>query len=154
MTGRFAALSSLYGWQAKARLTTQRFIMRTAASRSTHGQNRAVTHKKGRPADRAALYVPGHSRAVAITNYLVSFDVIASFDDIIASLDIIASFDIIAPSVAVMLSVAIASPSLAVISLTMALSVVVSVFGEQAEIISAAPAIIEPATTLEMSARI
>jgi len=88
---------------------------------------------------------------------IASFDdIIASFDDIMASFDdIIASFEAIAPSVAVMLSVAIASiDSFDDISLTMALSVVVSVFGEQAEIIRAAPAIIEPATTLEMSARI
>ncbi|MFA5990022.1 MAG: hypothetical protein WC803_10505 [Sphingomonas sp.] len=91
---------------------------------------------------------------------IASFDAIASFEDIMASFeaiasfeDIMASFDAIAPSVAVMLSVAIASvPIAAFSSVTVAFSVVAA--GVQAEIRSAAPAIIEPATTLEMSARI
>ncbi|MBX9860803.1 MAG: hypothetical protein K2Y20_14635, partial [Sphingomonas sp.] len=91
---------------------------------------------------------------------------IASFDDIMASFDaiasplpmasfddIMASFEAIAPSVAVMLSEAIASVSLVVSVAIASLPAVGSVLA-QAEINSAALAIIEPVTTLEMSARI
>jgi hypothetical protein len=80
-----------------------------------------------------------------------SFDIMASFEAIASFDDIIASFDAIAPSVAVMLSVAMASVFMA--SVAIASLVVVSVLA-QADTSSAALAIIEPVTTLEMSARI
>jgi hypothetical protein len=63
-----------------------------------------------------------------------------------------APLSMVAPSVAVMLSVVVSTVSLP-ISVTV-VSLVVSVFGWQAETISAAPPIIETAATLEMNARI
>jgi hypothetical protein len=83
----------------------------------------------------------------------LSFDMVEPFD-IELSFDIMLPLSIIAPSTAVMLSDIVSMPSVALRSVTIVLSVVVSAFGPQAETISAAPAIIEPVSTLEMSARI
>ena len=92
-------------------------------------------------------------------NYIAFVVVVAVLVDIMVSFDIV-SFAImpplsaIAPSTAVMLSDIVSMPSVAFRSVTIVFSVVVSVFGPQAETISAAPAIIEPVSTLEMSARV
>jgi hypothetical protein len=122
-------------------------------------------NRKGRPVVRTAPYNQPE-RGDYIAFVVVPFDIELSFDIIELSFDIIEPFDIelsfdimlplslIAPSTAVMLSDIVSMPSVALRSVTIVLSVVVSVFGPQAETISAAPAIIEPVSTLEMSARI
>ena len=83
----------------------------------------------------------------------LSFDImLLSLDIMPVSLDIMPPF--MEPSTAVMLSDIVSMPSVAFMSVTVVLSVVVSVLGPHAETASAAPAIIEPVRTLEISARI
>jgi hypothetical protein len=94
---------------------------------------------------------------VVIVLVVMVFDIMASFD-MVMSFDIIMSFDIMpvfdAPSTAVMLSDIVSMPSVAFRSVTIVFSVAVSLLPPQAETISAAPAIMEPVKTFEMSARI
>ncbi|MGY2735311.1 hypothetical protein [Sphingomonas sp. UYP23] len=106
--------------------------------------------EKGRPVARAALaiIIPEREDYIAFVVVVVVFEVIMVSFAIMPSLP--------AASVDVIVSLVVAPiVSVEFMSVTIVLSVVVvSVFGVHAEIAIAATAIIEPAATLEMNARI
>ncbi|MGN6620902.1 MAG: hypothetical protein ACTHKR_07570 [Sphingomonas sp.] len=116
--------------------------------------------KRGRPKNRATPLNRSRRREATRASDYIAFD---AFADIV-SFDIIESFDMVSfaimaslpieLSTAVMLSSIVPMSSVEFMSVTMVLSVAVSDLWPQAETISAAPAIIEPVTTLAMSARI
>jgi hypothetical protein len=120
--------------------------MGQAESKAQPVESKEAARFPGRPQrDRTVAIKPEKGdQCVFVVVVVVFVTVVVSFA--------IAPLSIVAPSVAVMLSFVVSVVSLP-ISVTV-VSLVVSVLGWQAEIISAAPPIIETAATLEMNARI